>query len=114
MFVEIRKSPFVVESKEPVGYAVQDHFDFLVSLSQLLFRLLALGEIAGHFGETNVCPCFVSNRGEDDIGPKSSPVFAQAPALPFGSVCRCGHRQCFFRLSLGNLFRRIEQGEILA
>ena len=44
-----------------------------------LFGLLALGQIARDLGESDERASFVSERGDDDVGPESGPVLPDAP-----------------------------------
>ena len=55
----------------------------LREIGEPVLGALALGEIAGDLAEAAQRPRVVAQRGDDDVGPETRPVLAQAPAFVF-------------------------------
>src|SRR5262245_22495914 len=71
----------------------------LFTLSQDLLGLLASREVAGHLAEPTQAPAGLIQGGNDYIGPKARPLFADPPAFILNPSVGCRHLQFPRRLA---------------
>ncbi len=87
----------------------------LAGLLQLLLRLQALGDVAGHLGEAGQGSGIVADRVDDHMRPEPRPVLADPPSFLLESP---DPRRRSPRLTAGSAGRpvliRVEAGEMLA
>ena len=86
----------------------------LFALMQQPFRMLALGNVAGDLGKAAQFAGGVSQSSDDDVGPKSRPVFSYPPTFFFVAACGEGGLEFVFWLAFFHLFWRVKTGEVPA
>src|SRR5205807_1684207 len=79
-----------------------------------LFTLLPLGHIARDLCETAKIAVDASDRGDDGISPEFRSIFAYAPARILDSALPARLCQELLRLARANVFRGIENREVLS
>ena len=93
---------------------VDNRANSFLALSQRVFGLLAVGDVARHFRKATEASRLVAHGRDDHIGPEPRPIFAHSPALVFQpTLARC-HAQLLLGLAPLAVFRRIKAGEMLA
>ena len=92
---------------------VRDALDKQPEAALGLQRGTLLGHVAGDFGEADEVA--VAEDGiDDDSGPKTAPVFANAPGFRHEATGFGGDLQCLLRNSLGAVLLGVEAREVLA
>lgn len=80
---------------------------------QLLFGLVALGDVAGHLGEADQAAVLV-DRVDDHAGAETAAVLAHAPSLGLEAALLAGSPQSQVRQSAGHVLGCVEPREMLA
>src|SRR5207302_6942020 len=76
---------------------VDNRANSFLALSQRVFGLLAVGDVARHFRKATEASRLVAHGRDDHIGPEPRPIFAHSPALVFQpTLARC-HSQLLLR-----------------
>src|SRR6266853_1534328 len=86
----------------------------LFALMQQPFRMLALGNVAGDLGKAAQFAGGISQSRDDDVGPKSRPVFSYPPTLFFVAACGDGGLEFVLWLAFLHLLWRVKTGEVPA
>ncbi len=89
-----------------IGNALHQKTKALLTFLKRLFRLTALGEVAGDLGEAEQVALRVDDRIDDHMGPEPRAVFPYPPSLAFEAACARG----FFQRSLGKFLRTVRLG----
>jgi hypothetical protein len=100
---------------EIVGYPARELTNplHLLRLSLTFLRLAPLCEIARHLGEANEFSIFVTDRIDNDAGPKLCAILADPPALHFAlSFASCSFKS-FLRDSVCTILVRIKARKVL-
>ena len=81
---------------------------------ELFLSIFPLGDVAGDLGVADQLASIVADRVDDDVGPETAAVLADAPAFFFEPALALGGLQRPLRLAGFPVFVRVEFREVLA
>lgn len=97
-----------------IGDILHQKAKLLFAAAHGLLRQIAVGEIAGDFGETNQPALVIAHRVDDDMGPEAFAIFAQTPVFAFKTAFFSGDGEIAFRDAVLAVLLAVENREMLA